>query len=1117
MSTLLITAALASAAPATVLRHDVDWTLGSGERLTTEVTWEVRIDDPAACVAGLRAPLGLDGASDGGALVMEDLLLVPPTAAAGDVFTLTATSQTQTWQRSGAFATAPDLPVIDARVSVRVPRGTPLTLWHDDDAWVESATATSAELSWTNRAADQPAAMAWSSWEDWLAAGDRLLEVTDDLLGSREGLGRELAGGLAAIDIGTITERVTREIELEPGGEWQTARAATRTVASGRGTAAERGVVLINLLRLAGYEAWPGAYALTGGVPALTVPAPALLQRPLVAVERRGEISWIDPAADNASAPALPASLYGSTAWHARDVPVQVGGTTIADGEVKLVTESRVSRSGDLSWRTDLTARGAARQHLRDLLVPLTVDGRREAIHTLLKVARPQIARLDIDLGGVERPSDELRITVSGMDTERFASVAGGLRGEVPPVLAPALARWLPSNVSIEERVAVSGPPDLTVLTTTELPSEYRASAHVSRVGSFDSRRAVFVTEVLRPYRHSSAALEIAATEFLDEEAAHGPEVWLYPRITSNVVKTVRTTPELPAAEQVTLQALLHLADGDAASAARAVKKASKSVPLRDLVRSLRSTRHTELAELWSLLAELPEQPEDQLALATALHEAGRSRDAWLGAYSVHDAADPALRREALLLMLSNQVDTQPDAAEDPVGHEAWRAPKYIVQWLEEVAPADPRLVRVRALEALDSDAVATAELLLERHLEGGPDAAAEVLLAQAKARAGLPLHEVVERVERAVAEAPLDERIASDAAATLTLVGATERALPHALTAARFGHDDLDLWWSALETALEVGNLPAALYAARRASDIAPESPEASSKLLEMATLAGDEASARLARERGRNFGEAGRDWPVPVEVLLEETGPENVFALLLARDAEVVASATLLERRARLRLAKGLLDGAARDGLLLDRRHGNAAGHAIAFAAIAGRQQSSSSASALYRAAERSKVAALVALELDLVIGARDVEARAAAIDDDRARRIAAALASPGSDPASDWPTELSEPSRAPTGMTPNEALSGAAGVSAWSDPVRRIAVVQVGGITGLLPPPLSTLYTPDPAPLVRLPDGGQVWALRDGALTLYAAQTTRDGQELFVLGFTPGAATRALMQLP
>ena len=82
------------------------------------------------------------------------------------------------------------------------------------------------------------------------------------------------------------------------------------------------------------------------------------------------------------------------------------------------------------------------------------------------------------------------------------------------------------------------------------------------------TRRAVFVTEVLRPYRHSSAALEIAATEFLDEEAAHGPEVWLYPRVTSSVVKTVRTTPELPAAEQVTLQALLHLADGDAASAA---------------------------------------------------------------------------------------------------------------------------------------------------------------------------------------------------------------------------------------------------------------------------------------------------------------------------------------------------------------------------------------------------------------------------------------------------------------------------------------------------------------------------------------------------------------------
>jgi hypothetical protein len=276
----------------------------------------------------------------------------------------------------------------------------------------------------------------------------------------------------------------------------------------------------------------------------ITVPAPALLPRPIVAVERGGEIVWIDPSADNTAVPALPADLYGGTGWFARDLPMSRTGASVVDGEVRLVTEAKVTRSGSLAWRTDMNASGAALEHIRDLLVPLSVEGRSQALQNLLSVARPKIARLDIDIDGVERPSDELRITISGTDTDRFQAIAGGLQGTIPPVLAATLARWLPPNIRIEERVTVSGPPDLEVLATTELRSEFRAEAQVSRIQVPDRRRTVFVTEVLRPYRSTSPAVENQATRFLDDEAARSPQIWLYPRMTATVAKLARTSPD---------------------------------------------------------------------------------------------------------------------------------------------------------------------------------------------------------------------------------------------------------------------------------------------------------------------------------------------------------------------------------------------------------------------------------------------------------------------------------------------------------------------------------------------------------------------------------------------
>ncbi|MFT4625069.1 MAG: hypothetical protein ACI8PZ_003735, partial [Myxococcota bacterium] len=75
------------------------------------------------------------------------------------------------------------------------------------------------------------------------------------------------------------------------------------------------------------------------------------------------------------------------------------------------------------------------------------------------------------------------------------------------------------------------------------------------------------------------------------------------------------------------------------------------------------------------------------------------------------------------------------------------------------------------------------------------------------------------------------------------------------------------------------------------------------------------------------------------------------------------------------------------------------------------------------------------------------------------------------------------------------------------------RRIAIVKVGGVTGLLPPPIGLLYTPDATPIARLPGGGQVLLLRNGPMMLYAAVAIRDGNEILAIAFTPGAAIGAL----
>src|SRR5687768_2158287 len=118
-TTATTTRAAAAEVPATVLEHRETVSVDSARRMSRTVSWTVRVDDPSGCAAGLIAPAGLDGASSRGATVLEGDLILPGDAAAGDTYTLTATTRGPQGGHSGVFATAPDLPVVSAVFEVR--------------------------------------------------------------------------------------------------------------------------------------------------------------------------------------------------------------------------------------------------------------------------------------------------------------------------------------------------------------------------------------------------------------------------------------------------------------------------------------------------------------------------------------------------------------------------------------------------------------------------------------------------------------------------------------------------------------------------------------------------------------------------------------------------------------------------------------------------------------------------------------------------------------------------------------------------------------------------------------------------------------------------------------
>lgn len=1123
--------AFAKDAPATVLRHEVVVTVDAAHRATTAVTWEVRIDDPAACAAGLIAPDGLDGATDGSATVLEDTLVIGPDTAAGTVFTLSAKHTTRhAGGQSGGFLTAPDLPVKAARLQLKVASSEPLHAWHDPTAVPDlgAAGVRSLDLRWTDVPPEAPAQAVWSTWPDWMAAGGGIAEQVDERIGDKKALGRELTDGYSGMHAADAFERVVYTVALDPHGpsDWSEARPASEVLAERRGSVVDRGVVLLSLLRLAGQDAEPGYYrpsTARGGFP-VSVPAPAMLGRPVVVVHRDGGDVYLDLANESVAIPEVPAAMIGGVLWVPGDLPAPLVTTAATDGAVNLQGSVTVTSSGAASWTVELTASGTAQQALRELLAPLDEAGRTETLGRLVRIGRPGLERFAVTATGLEKTKNHVKITLSGNDTAAFSPLGGGQMGEIPAILAPALAGWLPPNVRVRETLSITVPQMVEIIAASPAPSAQSEWALLTRDVERNGPRITAVTEAHRPYRVSSAGTEAAASAFLDAEAGRGVLVVAHPTVGKESIAQLREAAVEPV-ERYVLEALLWWRQRNAPKATKNLRFALLEHGGAATAAALGRYAASE-ARMWQFLGKSAADhgtAADRLAIAQAAEQADHGALAWAMAAELgaDEKLEPSGRADGLMLQLRLQPTTQPAEADDPEGFARWKAPEAALAEAEALVGADdPRVLLHRArLQGEAGDWKGALDRVV-RIPEAGRTAEAHAWHARALAETGAGAAALAP-LAAALASAPHDADVVGAASAVHARLGNRREAARYALIAARLDSDDAASWAAVVPAMLAAGDLPTAGLAARRAADLDPKGPDRAATLALVSALLHDQDGWSRARTLDPKVLPAVTSWPPPLSQMVELAPPEAMLAVLQQHDALVVADPALLGIRAQMRLDAGLLDEAARDGVLLAARHGQADGTALAFAATAGRLYSTTWKRDLDEAAAASPAARALRMEVALLLGTADPTTDAAGMSGDPRAAVIARLKSDAKALAAEvpgWAPDAKDPAfKAPSGCKTNARLGAAPGVAACSDAEASTATLRMVA-SDALPAPLHQLYTPSETGAEELPGGGRLVRLEGGAVPLFLARTRVEGDapvDVLALGFSAESAKRALQK--
>ena len=531
-------------------------------------------------------------------------------------------------------------------------------------------------------------------------------------------------------------------------------------------------------------------------------------------------------------------------------------------------------------------------------------------------------------------------------------------------------------------------------------------------------------------------------------------------------------------------------ADNDA-KARKVLKKALKSIPAADLVRALQRWEGGTDGRAWSTLFELSdEEVQGQLVSVVAAAEANDA-DTAVRLVNAMGTVDPSVRTRAWLAIL-------------PV------APESAAAALHGIGDAIPTELRAAVATGL---AVHAGRTDLS---DVGNESPIELALQIRESATTLPRATLVRRAADLMASHPQN----ADLHAVLSVALANGRqyaeSLDAALTAARLQKDRASSWSDVAERALAGGRLTLALDAAKQASNLAPDHAALATQLQYVATLAIDPELEQVGRER--SGAPSLIDWPPSVEDLLGVAQPSSLLAVLQHHETAVTDSPMLLGLRAQLRTDAGLLDEAARDGIVLSSRHADPAGDALAFAATVGRVDGRATLSLLDD--PRDEVSRLTRMDYRTITGSGDARVDARLLrDQPRAADVLAAVGAPTElaekDP--DWTALERFPGRVPTprGYRLNPMLSGVPGVTGFSHADRQLALLHVNGDAEQLPPPLSVLYRVVRPPIAA--DTSTLVRLSDGYVPLYAARETQDTTTWWGLGFTPQAALRALADRP
>ncbi len=991
----------------------------------------------------------------------------------------------------------------DTRVQLRTARGGSMQVFADDVAHITSEVQGKRDIIdvWWPKGTESPPQLIWTDWPSWESAGSINAQPVRSWIPSTRALG-PLGRSLKGAEIDALVSRLDAQLTVEPTEMlgWSEPREIGAVLSSGSATPSERGLILLSMLRGADYDALP-AWFTSADDPSIprTIPAPHLLDKPAIAVrDRRGDTVYIDPGERAARPPEVPARMRGGrvlAAGRHLNVPLD---SAAPRGEVRIDADLTVDETGRIKVYARLSAFGAAEQALRSEVDGLDAMQWPEVVGSWL-TPRGTLRDLVVGVEGLDG-LEPFAIEIRFSEPTRLGGYGLALKGDVPDLIAPGLAEQLPPGIAIAERLKVVPPEGMVVLTAVRPDHERDPDVLLNRTLTTDTRALTLVSD-WRVLTDDDPSSRLAAF-------TRPTQVLVFPDADKKGKQATKRL-DLPEADQRVVEAMLLWRLGLDKKAARTLDKLHPDLPVAELAKLLAKYVPPGDRRPWIALVELVDSDTERIAVIDGLVEIGDQRLGWQLATALTRSEDLETRTRALVQVARLQ-GPKPDARSDPEGANAWREPLKILEVAHKRAGPHKDLVRTELARAyIRAGRPMEASEVLDRAMDY-PDARKRAVYAEFGGITGVYGIDVLGLVSTALREAPYDPDVHEAAGRALAAIGRRREGVAEVLRSAELAGNDASRWISAAEMAAEYGDLRAAIFAARRASDLAPSRLVPAILLQQLAILAGDEEQIRIGRERsGEELFTVSDPTAEGALTRLIELAPDYELALLRYHTDEVERDRTLLARRARLHHERHMYEDAALDGALLLDRHNDHDGARYVAAGLLSRVRHQNPLEVVADHTRSSEVRE-ARMDLQLVLGQlpRAEGERGKVVNNARYRPERVAKAS------TTWPLGMKDfEADAPPGFELNKLLSGVVGVLAWSDASRQMTVLRTERSAGDLPPPLDQLYDNGPT-VLSTARGAAVVRLESGGIPVYAGVTIENGQDVVGLGLTPAAARDAVL---